>query len=65
MKIISINRAPVLTLWPAVVGQRLGFDEDEALTLGKAGRQRGRMYFLSGGKGDACIFYRTANGLGN
>ena len=27
---------PVLTLWAAVVAQRLGFDEDEALTLGKA-----------------------------
>jgi hypothetical protein len=26
----------VLTLWAAVVAQRLGFDEDEALTLGKA-----------------------------
>ena len=36
MKIISINRAPVLTLWVAVVAQRLGFDGDEALTLGKA-----------------------------
>jgi len=36
MKPISINRAPVLTLWAAVVAQRLGFDEDEALTLGKA-----------------------------
>jgi hypothetical protein len=35
-KAISINRAPVLTLWAAVVAQRLGFDEDEALTLGKA-----------------------------
>jgi hypothetical protein len=35
-KIISINRAPVLTLWATVVAQRLGFDEDEALTLGKA-----------------------------
>jgi len=35
-KTISINRAPVLTLWAAVVAQRLGFDEDEALTLGKA-----------------------------
>jgi hypothetical protein len=35
-KTISINRAPVLTLWAAVVGERLGFDEDEALTLGKA-----------------------------
>src|SRR5436190_5557598 len=33
---ISINRAPVLTLWAAVVAQRLGFDEDESLTLGKA-----------------------------
>jgi hypothetical protein len=35
-KTISINRAPVLTLWATVVAQRLGFDEDEALTLGKA-----------------------------
>jgi hypothetical protein len=35
-KTISINRAPVLTLWAAVVAQRLGFKEDEALTLGKA-----------------------------
>jgi hypothetical protein len=34
---IPINRAPVLTLWAAVVAQRLGFEEDEALTLGKAG----------------------------
>jgi len=33
---ISINRAPVLTLWAAVVAERLGLDEDEALSLGKA-----------------------------
>jgi hypothetical protein len=33
---ISINLAPVLTLWASVVAERLGFDEDEALTLGKA-----------------------------
>src|ERR671936_1292073 len=33
---IPINRAPVLTLWAAVVAQRLGFTEDEALTLGRA-----------------------------
>ncbi len=33
---VSINRAPVLTLWAAVVAERLGFDADEALTLGKA-----------------------------
>jgi hypothetical protein len=33
---LSINRAPVLTLWAAVVAERLGFEEDEALSLGKA-----------------------------
>jgi len=33
---ISINRAPVLTLWAAVVAERLGFDREEALTLGRA-----------------------------
>jgi hypothetical protein len=35
-KTISINRAPVLILWAAVVAEQLGFDEDESLTLGKA-----------------------------
>lgn len=33
---VKVNRAPVMTLWAAVVAQRLGFDKDEALTLGKA-----------------------------
>lgn len=33
---ILINRAPVLTLWAATVAERLGFDQDEALSLGKA-----------------------------
>ena len=33
---IKINRAPVLTLWAAVVAKRLGFDWEEALTLGRA-----------------------------
>ena len=33
---IYINRAPVLTLWAAVVAERLGFRRDEALTLGRA-----------------------------
>ena len=33
---ISINRAPVLTLWAAVVAQRLGFRWDGSLSLGKA-----------------------------
>jgi len=33
---IRINRAPVLTLWGVIVAERLGFDRDEALTLGRA-----------------------------
>jgi hypothetical protein len=33
---ISINRAPVLTLWAAVVAERLGFAWPEALTLGRS-----------------------------
>jgi hypothetical protein len=33
---IKMNRAPVLTLWAAVVAERLGFTQDEALTLGRA-----------------------------
>lgn len=32
---ITINRAPVMTLWGAVVARRLGFDEDEALSLAR------------------------------
>ena len=35
-KKIKINRAPVLTLWAAVVAERLGYDKETALTLGKA-----------------------------
>lgn len=33
---IQINRAPVLTLWAAVVAERLGFEREEALSLAKA-----------------------------
>jgi hypothetical protein len=33
--IILINRAPVLTLWASVVAERLGFDHEAALSLGK------------------------------
>ena len=33
---IEINRAPVLTLWAAVVAERLGHPRATALTLGKA-----------------------------
>jgi hypothetical protein len=35
-QIVHINRAPVLTLWAAVVAEQLGHDRDAALTLGKA-----------------------------
>jgi hypothetical protein len=35
-QIIKINRAPVMTLWAAVVAERLGYDHDTALTLGRA-----------------------------
>jgi len=33
---IKINRAPVLTLWAAVVAERMGYEKETALTLGKA-----------------------------
>lgn len=32
---VEINRAPVLTLWAAVVAERVGFRRDEALTFGR------------------------------
>ena len=33
---ITINRAPVLTRWAAVIAERLVYDRDAALTLGQA-----------------------------
>lgn len=33
---ITINRAPVLTLWASVVAERIGYKHAEALTLAKA-----------------------------
>lgn len=33
---IRVNRAPVLTLWAAVVAERLGYAWPDSLTLGKA-----------------------------
>jgi len=50
---ISINRAPVLTLWAAVVAERLGYEHDAALTLGKCvaglnAQSKGRMLGLFG-----------------
>lgn len=35
-RVVVINRAPVLTLWGVVVAERLGFDAETSLTLGKA-----------------------------
>lgn len=32
---VTVNRAPVLTLWAAVVARRFGFHRDEALTMGR------------------------------
>ena len=34
--VFQINRAPVLTLWAAVVAQRTGYERPTALTFGKA-----------------------------
>jgi hypothetical protein len=36
VRTITVNRAPVLTLWAAVVAERLGYDWDEAVTFGRA-----------------------------
>jgi hypothetical protein len=33
---VMVKRAPVLTLWAAVVAEVLGFEHDKALTLGRA-----------------------------
>ncbi|RPI80232.1 MAG: hypothetical protein EHM41_23120 [Chloroflexi bacterium] len=32
---VKINRAPVMTLWSTIVAEQLGFERQEALTLGK------------------------------
>ena len=36
MSSILVNRAPVLTLWAAIIAERLGHPADTALTLGRA-----------------------------
>ncbi len=35
-EIVSVNRAPVLTMWAGIVAERLGYDREAALSLGKA-----------------------------
>lgn len=52
-EVIEINRAPVLTLWAAVVAERLGYEPDAALTFGKAvaglnAQSKGRMLGIYG-----------------
>ena len=51
--VVMMNRAPVLTLWATVVAERLGYDRDAALTLGKAvaglnAQSKGRMLGIFG-----------------
>ena len=50
---VEINRAPVLTLWAGIVAERLGYDQQAALTLGKAvaglnAQAKGRMIGIFG-----------------
>ena len=51
---ILINRAPVLTLWAAVVAEALGYERDTAYTLGKGlaglnAQSKGRLLGIYGG----------------
>lgn len=55
---IRVNRAPVLTLWAAVVAERLGHPPETALTLGRfvagsSARAKARRLGLSDEKQDA------------
>lgn len=34
-EIVQVNRAPVLALWAAIVAERLGYDPEAALSIGK------------------------------
>jgi hypothetical protein len=55
---ISVNRAPVLTLWAVVVAERLGYPPETALTLGRfvagsSARAKARRLGISDEKQDA------------
>ena len=39
MDTVTINRAPVLTLWAAVVAERLGFDRGDTATSAVSARK--------------------------
>ena len=50
---VTINRAPVLTLWASVVAEQLGYAHATALTLGKCvaglnAQSKGRMLGIFG-----------------
>jgi len=50
---VMVNRAPVLTLWATVVAERMGYDRDAALSLGRAvaglnAQSKGRMLGIFG-----------------
>ncbi len=50
---VSINRAPVLSLWATVVAERLGYEPEASLTLGRAvaglnAQSKGRMLGIYG-----------------
>ena len=52
-QIVQMNRAPVLTLWAAVVAEEMGYDRQAALTLGKCvaglnAQSKGRMLGIYG-----------------
>jgi hypothetical protein len=59
---IRINRAPVLTLWAAVVAERLGFNHATALILGQASGG-GEVRALTGWQGAAPPRPITAEGV--
>lgn len=52
-RVVRVNRAPVLTLWGAVVAERMGYEPDAALSLGKCvaglnAQSKGRMLGIYG-----------------
>jgi hypothetical protein len=65
---IQINRAPVMTLWAAIVAERLGHDHDAALTLGKmvAGlnaQKKGQRLGIYGKAGSKAAHSKSAGDL--
>jgi hypothetical protein len=68
-KTVTVNRAPVLTLWAAVVAERLGYDAEAALTLGKAvaglnAQAKGRTLGIFGSQGRGGAVPGKKHGLG-